>query len=130
MMTMPRVVLDTNILVSALLTPSGNPAKVYKLFLTGILALAYSEEILMEYRDVLHRPRLRIPAGDADTVLDVIRQYGKQVEPIPSIGPMADEDDRIFYDTAKSAGAYLITGNKRHFPDEPFILTPAEFLEL
>jgi len=130
MMNMPRVVLDTNILVSALLTPSGNPAKVYKLFLTGILALAYSEEILMEYRDVLHRPRLRIPAEDADTVLDVIRQYGEQVEPIPSIDPMADEDDRIFYDTAKSAGAYLITGNKRHFPDEPFILTPAEFLEL
>ena len=103
---------------------------MYKLFLTGILALAYSEEILMEYRDVLHRPRLRIPAEDADTVLDVIRQYGEQVEPIPSIDPMADEDDRIFYDTAKSAGAYLITGNKRHFPDEPFILTPAEFLEL
>ena len=129
MTDMPRVVIDTNILVSALLSPSGNPAKVYRMFLTGLLFLVYSESIMEEYEDVLYRPRLNILKGDADTVLEAIRQYGERAEPIRSTNPMTDEDDRVFYDTAKCAGAYLITGNKRHFPDEPFILTPAEFLE-
>ena len=40
-----------------------------------------------------------------------------------------DEDDRSYYEVAKLCNAILITGNKRHFPDEPFIMTPAEFLE-
>jgi hypothetical protein len=43
---------------------------------------------------------------------------------------MPDEDDRVFYDTAKTAGAYLIPGNTKHFPQEPFILTPAQFLAM
>ena len=124
------VVLDTNILVSALLSPLGNPAKVYKMFLTGVLTLVYSADILTEYQDVLHRPQLGIPADDADTVLAAIRQYGEQVEPVPSQVAMADEDDRVFYDTAKTAGAYLITGNMKHYPHEPFIMAPTKFLEL
>ena len=129
-MTILRAVIDTNILVSALLSPSGNPAKVYKMFLTGILALVYSGEIFEEYQDVLYRPRLCIPTGDADIVLEAIRQYGEKTEPIPGAELLADEDDRVFYDAAKNTGAYLITGNIKHFPKEPFILTPAQFLEL
>jgi putative PIN family toxin of toxin-antitoxin system len=125
-----RVVLDTNILVSALLTPSGNPARVYRMFLSGVLTLVYSKEILAEYQDVLYRPRLCIAAADADLIFDAIRQSGELVVPVPGTEYMADEDDRIFYDAAKSTGAKLITGNKRHYPPEPFVLTPAEFLEL
>jgi putative PIN family toxin of toxin-antitoxin system len=125
-----RVVLDTNILVSALLSPLGNPAKIYKMILTEILKLAYSPKIIEEYRDVLFRPRLRIPAEEAQKVLEAIQEYGEQMEPIPSTHDMIDEDDRVFYDTAKSAGACLITGNKKHYPEEAFIMTPAEFLSL
>jgi putative PIN family toxin of toxin-antitoxin system len=125
-----RVVLDTNVLVSALISPSGNPAKVYKLFFTGIVVLVYSGSILAEYRDVLRRPYLRIPEGDADMVLNAILSHGECVEPAPSEFPMVDEDDRIFYDAARAADAYLITGNMRHYPDESFILAPTEFLEL
>jgi len=44
--------------------------------------------------------------------------------------PMPDESDRIFYDTAKQSGSILITGNTKHFPDEPFIMTPAEFMRM
>ena len=97
-----RVVLNTNVLVSALMSPSGNPAEIYKMFFTGDLGLVYNESILSEYDDVLHRPYLRIP----------------------------DEDDRAFYDIAKSSGAYLVTGNTRHYPNESFILTPTEFMGL
>jgi predicted nucleic acid-binding protein len=63
-------------------------------------------------------------------VLAAIRCFGELIEPVPSTQPTKDEDDRIFYDTAKRAGAYLITGNTKHFPRESFILTPAKFLEL
>jgi len=128
-----RVVLDTNILVSALLTREGNPAKIYRMFLTQALTLVYCAEILDEYEDVIYRPRLKIPIADANIVMDAIRYYGEEIF-IPvsrsSIIPMPDEDDRIFYDTAKTVGAYLITGNTKHYPSEPFILTPTEFLEL
>ena len=128
-MMLKRVVIDTNVLASALMTPTGNPAKVYKMFLTETIVLVYSEEIMFEYEDVLYRPRLRIPTEDADMVLEAIRQYGDMVIPSPSSDFMPDEDDRVFYDAASCAGAYLITGNKRHYPEESFILTPAEFLE-
>ena len=125
-----RVVLDTNVFVSALLSPSGNPAKIYRMFLSGALDLVVNTDILAEYEDVLFRPRLQLPAIDVKTVLDVIRRYAETVRPLPGTDAMIDEDDRVFYDTAKSAGAYLITGNIKHYPQEAFILTPTEFLSL
>jgi len=130
-MSTVHIVLDTNILVSALLSREGKPAKVYRMFLTRILLLIYSPQIFEEYQDVLYRPYLQIPHIDADIVLRAIRQNGKEVWVMPpSVGIMPDEDDRVFYDTAKSTGAFLITGNTKHYPSEPFIVTPAEFLEL
>jgi putative PIN family toxin of toxin-antitoxin system len=83
-MNAPRVVLDTNILVSAILSPLGNPAKVYKMFLTWTLDLIFSADILAEYEDVLSRPRLHIPANEAVTVLAAIRCFGERIEPVPS----------------------------------------------
>ena len=130
-MNIPRVVLDTNVIVSALLSPLGNPAKIYRMFLTRLLTLISSSNILDEYQDVLGRQRLGIPADDAETVLSAIKQYGKSVEPLPHTNAIAmiDESDRIFYDTTKNAAAYLITGNIRHYPQESSILTPRDFLE-
>ena len=129
-MSIGRVVLDTNVIVSASLSRNGNPAKIYKMFLAGLLTLVYCEAILAEYEDVLYRPHLRIPHSDANIVMAVIRQLGEKTIVVPSINPMPDEDDRVFYDTAKSALAFLITGNTKHYPNEPFILTPSAFLEL
>jgi predicted nucleic acid-binding protein len=63
-------------------------------------------------------------------VIAAIRQHGEEIWPLSSVHAMIDEDDRIFYDTAKSAEAYLISGNTKHYPNEPFILTPAAFLAL
>ena len=125
-----RVVLDTNVLVSALMSPTGNPAKIYKMFLTGNLGLVYNESILSEYNEVLHRSYLHILEEDADKVINAIKLNGEHVEPTPSTFQMNDEDDRAFYDTAKHSGAYLVTGNTRHYPKESFILTPTEFIDL
>ena len=124
-----RVVLDTNILVSALLTPSGNPARILKMFLSGGITLVYCEEILLEYREVLYRFRPEISMDDVDIVLAAIMLHGELIEVVPSTGTMIDEDDRVFYDVAKTASAFLITGNKKHFPHESFILSPAQFFE-
>jgi len=63
------------------------------------------------------------------TLINEIVEIGVVVNPSPSDIPMADESDRIFYDTAKEAGAILITGNTKHYPTEQFITTPAEFIK-
>jgi predicted nucleic acid-binding protein len=60
--------------------------------------------------------------------MTAVRQYGEEIWVVPSTYILIDEDDRVFYDTAKQAGAYLITGNTKHYPSEPFILTPSAFL--
>jgi len=129
-MKLRHVVIDTNVLVSALMSPLGNPAKIYKMFLLGALSLVYNDSIILEYDDVLHRPYLRISFEDADKVINAIKLYGEYVDTISSTFPMIDEDDRTFYNAAKCSCAYLITGNTRHYPNESFILNPTEFLEL
>jgi len=86
-------VLDTNILVSALLSPKGNPAKTYKLFLSGMSSLIYSSGIIEEYNDVLFRPHLKIPADDVKIVLSAILQFGQKIEPVGSTNIMIDEDE-------------------------------------
>ncbi|MDR1087945.1 MAG: putative toxin-antitoxin system toxin component, PIN family [Coriobacteriales bacterium] len=80
-MTGVSAVLDTNILVSALLSPLGNPAKVYSMFLTETLHVVYSPGILAEYTEVLFRPRLRIPTEAAEKVLRAIQGHGRRIEP-------------------------------------------------
>ena len=129
-MTTNIVVLDTNVLVSALLSRNGTPSRILRMFLAGELTLVYCKEIMSEYEDVLYRPHLRIPHNDANIVLEAIRQHGEKALVMPSTNSMPDEDDRVFYDTAKYAKAYLITGNTKHYPIEPFILTPTAFIEL
>jgi len=127
-MTPVWVVFDTNILVSALLSPLGNPAIIYKMFMDETIKPVYSFEILAEYQDVLNRPRLHLPAAAVQKVLAAVQEHGMIVEPNRSAFAMIDDDDRFFYDAARSAGAYLVTGNMRHYPNEAFIMTPMEFL--
>lgn len=123
-----RVVLDTNVLVSALLTPNGNPATIYKLVSTGVLPWFLSVAIAEEYQDVLLRPRLHISPAKIAIVFKAIRKRGNFIIPAKSDIFLPDEDDRVFYDTAISAGAFLITGNKKHFTEREFILSPTEFM--
>jgi len=128
-MTDLHAVLDTNVIASALLSPLGSPAKVFRMFLDGSLTMVISDGILEEYRDVLTRPKLRISREDLDILFTAIEQHGLRVLPVPSKNEMIDEDDRIFYDTAHAVSAFLVTGNKRHYPNESCILTPVEFLD-
>ena len=126
---MNRVVMDTNVLISALLSPDGMPAKVLDLILNRELQLCYDSRILAEYELVMARPKFKFDPDAARALLNALARMGLSVIPVPSTAPMPDESDRKFYDVAKSCDAVLVTGNLRHFPAEPFVMTPAGLVE-
>lgn len=127
---MLNVVLDTNVLVSGLLSAKGHPAQIVNAFKANQFNFFYSAEIMLEYRDVLSRSRFGFEAKDVDDLLDTIATIGFPVIPEISKIQLPDEDDRVFYDVAKSSGSYLITGNIKHYPSEPLVVTPAQFVAL
>jgi len=122
-----NVVLDTNILVSSLLT-YGPPAVIVDLIADGIVIPFYSNPILQEYWEVLSRKKFCFKSAQVTRLIDDIVRTGIAVEGKYSKNKKVNEEDMIFYDAAVEAGAYLITGNIRHFPKESFIITPAQFL--
>lgn len=125
---MKRVVIDTNILVSAHISSRGNPALIMRMVSYGELQLVYSTEILDEYKRVLAYEKLDIPVQAQNKAIEAVKALGLLVEPIKSSIPLPDESDRAFYDAAKLSGATLITGNIKHFPAEQSIMTPADFV--
>ncbi len=125
---MNRVVIDTNVIVSSTILNTSKPAQIMDLFFTGKLELIYSVNILSEYKRVLAYKRLNIDFNTQIGLLDAIEKIGILIEPTASNFPMIDETDRVFYDTAKHSGSILITGNLKHYPAEPFVMSPLVFL--
>ena len=129
-----RLVLDTNILVSAALKPSSLPRTVFLIALTRPARLYISQPIFAEYRDVLFRPELRIRKPLRLQFLDLLRNRAHMVSPTLRIQAAFDPHDNIFLECADAARPdYLITGNPRHFP--PFwkqskIITARQFITL
>ena len=124
---MKRVVVDTNVLVSALWTRQGNASRIVDMIVTRALQPCYNSEIMSEYKNVLSRPNFKFSGTDISNLLEIIKSEGISILTVPSRIHFIDESDRVFYDVAKACNAYLITGNKKHFPPEAFILNPAEF---
>ena len=126
---MQKIVIDTNVIVSAALTPGGNAGKIIKSVYGGKAQAFYNDEILDEYSRVLSYERLNISADKQKAIISAIENSFTLLEPVTSNISLIDEDDRVFYDTAKTAGAYLITGNMKHYPAESFIMEPFEYLQ-
>jgi len=124
---MEQVVIDTNVVVSSVLSSKGNPAKIMKLCLNDLIKIVLSNEILDEYKRVLSYNRLNIAIETQSGIIRAIEEVATIVEPTKSTISFADESDRVFYDTAKASNSILITGNVKHFPNESFIMTPSEF---
>ena len=126
-----NVVLDTNVLVSALLTPHGPPARVLDLALSGSVRVAYDDRILDEYRSVLRRERFRFdPAAVAD-LLAYLQSSGLHVTAPPQSPLRADASDQAFFEVAMAGADALITGNLKHFPltaGHASVISPARFL--
>jgi len=129
-----RLVLDTNIVVSAALNPEGLPRAVFLLAITRPARFYVSSPILAEYQDVLARPELQIRKGLRRQFLAFIRNRTHRVRPRERLEITADPDDNIFLECANAAHAdYLITGNARHFPrfwKKTKIITSRDFLSL
>lgn len=127
-------VIDTNVLVSALFTSNVEAAtvKVFKALLQKKIIPLYNEEIYDEYVDVLNRPKFHFPNSIVNRYLKVIRELGVKAERThQSIEDFPDLDDIVFYEVAMSKeDAYLVTGNTKHFPKSPIVVTPAEMMQI
>jgi putative PIN family toxin of toxin-antitoxin system len=127
---MYKVVIDTNVFLSSRLSLLGNPAVVMKLIVEKDMELYYSPSILDEYKKVLAYERLKFSTEHQMSAIADMKKIGILIEPSKSDIPMPDESDRVFYDTAKTVNAFLVTGNLKHYPEEPQIVTPARFVEV
>lgn len=129
-----RLVVDTNIIVSAALKPDGLQRTVLLVAITRPARLYVSEEILSEYRDVLARPELKISKGMRQRILQLVRLHSHLVKPSRRIEAAHDADDNMFLACAEAARAdYLVTGNPRHFPifwKQTKVITSREFLSV
>src|SRR5580658_2037747 len=129
-----RLVIDTNVVVSAALKPDGLQRTVVVLALTKPARLYVSSAILAEYRDVLSRPELQIRKGLRLQLLQQIRQRAHLVVPHRWLRVSADPDDDKFLECPDVARAdYLVTGNQRHFPKfwkKTKVITSREFISI
>jgi putative PIN family toxin of toxin-antitoxin system len=129
-----RLVMDTNVLISAALKPDSLQRTAFLLAISKPARLYVSRPILDEYAEVLARPELRIRKGARLQLLDLIRNRGVLVAPRVRLVVAGDPDDNIFIECADAARAdYLITGNRRHFPKfwkSTKVVTAREFVEL
>jgi len=130
---MIRVVLDTNIVVSALLQPLGLPAQVFLLALGSVIQVCVSGSVYAEYEEVLRRPRFEFSGDVVAAALAAIRDRALWVRPAGRLTICPDSDDDRFLECAQAARAdYLVTGNPRHFPSSwasTRIVTARFFLE-
>ena len=126
-------VIDTNVLVGALLSKHDDSAvaQVINLVADRVIVPLYSKDIINEYKEVLFRAKLAIDPSKANYIVDLIINRGISVEPTTSNLSFVDHDDLVFCEVAltkKEEGAYLITGNKKHFPNESMVVSASEFL--
>jgi putative PIN family toxin of toxin-antitoxin system len=128
-----RVVVDTNVLVSALLSPHHAPARVLDMILAGELEPVFDDRILAEYREVLMRPKFSFEERSAEDVLAYFERAGMAVVAPPLNVNLPNLDDLMFLEVAATAEAVLVSGNLRHYPAEQrhgaVVLAPGPFLE-
>jgi putative PIN family toxin of toxin-antitoxin system len=129
----PLWVLDTNILVSALLSKQGPPARLWDALGDGRYLLAYDPRILHEYQEVLSRPRFGFTGAEVADLFGVIGRFGEIVIPAAALPPLPDPDDTPFLEVAASTpDKVLVTGNGKHYPrpacHDVSVLSPREAL--
>ena len=129
-----RLVIDTNILVSAALKPEGLPRTVLVLAMTRPARLYVSQAILAEHREVLSRREFKIRRGLRQQLLQILKNRAQLVDPVRGLQVTKDPDDNKFLECADAARAdYLITGNQRHFPrfwKKTTIISSREFISI
>ena len=129
------VVVDTNIIVSALLSKHENAStvQVINALYDDKFTPIFNDEILAEYDDVLHRKKFHFPEPAIQATLNYFKKYGVYVDRINTNENLPDPKDLVFYEVCmakREQDSMLVTGNMKHFPQKPFIVTPNELLEI
>lgn len=135
-MTRKYVVIDTNVLVSALITRNENSptVQILRFIANGNIVPVYSDEIVKEYNEVLRRDKFKLPENIIINLLKDIMDNGLKITELAEVNEaMPDPKDVVFYAVTLSAqdkDAFLVTGNGKHFPEKPFVVTPSELVEI
>jgi putative PIN family toxin of toxin-antitoxin system len=129
-----KVVLDTNVLISAFLQPGRKPSRILRLIIQGDLRIVINDQILAEYTEVALRPIFQLNEDKVLTVLDYLRSVAIHAPTLAVVPSLPDPGDEPFLEAALSAKAdFLITGNRKHYPAKACkdikVVTPAEFFE-
>jgi putative PIN family toxin of toxin-antitoxin system len=127
-------VIDTNALVSAMLKWNSVPGTVLSFVFDGTITPIFNNSILAEYKNVLERPKFKLPSDVINAVLSHFNNTGIMLDGEKQNIQLPDPEDLIFYEVVmtkrKTEEAYLVTGNIRHFPAKPFVVTPREMLDI
>ena len=135
-MTRKYVVIDTNVLVSALITRNeySPTVQILRFLANGKIVPVYSDEIIEEYNEVLRRDKFKLPESIIMNLLKDIIDNGLKVTELSEVSEtMPDPKDVVFYAVTLSAqdkDAFLVTGNGKHFPEKTFIVTPSELVKI
>lgn len=132
---MIRAVIDTNVVVSALISPSGNEALLLLAVKQGLIKPCFSAEMLVEYAEVLARPKFGFRRSEVTALIDVFERQGDLVPALPLAGISPDPKDDIFLAYALTAEVdFVVTGNKRDFPQDQLgatkVVSAGEILNL
>lgn len=127
-------VIDTNVFVSAMLKWDSIPGNVMELVFSGTIIPLLHESIMKEYREVLCRPKFHLTEEIIWDVLTEINRLGIYIDAEENDFIFPDSKDKIFYDVVmeerKAEDAYLVTGNTRHFPIKPYVVTPKQMMDI
>ena len=130
---MIHAVIGTNVLVSVLLAKSEDSSviKLIDAVLNGKIIPLFNNEIVAEYTEVLSRPKFNFDKEMRELLVERIVFLGEDADRTAYPESLPDEDDRVFYEVALSTdNAYLVTGNLKHFPKTPIVVTPAQMLDI
>ena len=129
------VVIDTNVLVSALLSrnPDASTVQVFKALLSDKIIPVYNDEILAEYSDVLRRKKFNFPESTIQSTIKYFKKYGIYSDRLSTGEDLPDPKDLVFYEVCmakRDKDSMLVTGNMKHFPVKPYIVTPNELMDI
>lgn len=130
-----KIVLDTNVLVSGILSPNGPPAADLRALLTERVILCFDERIVSEYRHVLTRTKFSFDRELVEELIGFLEAAGSPTLAPPLAVRLPDPWDQMFIEVAVSSHAdFLVTGNLRHFPETARagveVVSPRTFVDL
>lgn len=127
-------VIDTNVLVSAMLKWTSVPGKIIEFAFGGVIIPVLNERIVAEYREVLMRDKFHFTKEIVNDVIQALEDQGEYIDTDNMDFELPDKKDVVFYaivmEKRKEEEAYLVTGNIKHFPKVPFVITPKEMLDI